>query len=157
MLTESIVGLLTGGLATLTNAGVELVKQRQANAHELALFEAQAKLAAAEHTFQLEQASAQADVEQMKQVYSFMAAPTGTWVDAFASTVRPVITYGFFMAYVGMKIAALIVASRSGFNLQNTMLYVWTPDDQMLLSAIMSFWFGSRQLSRAAAVRGAGK
>lgn len=72
------------------------------------------------------------------------------WVDALAGSVRPVLTYGFFLLYVGVKVAQLQLMLTPGLPWQQplgmaaALVQLWGEEDVAIFSAIMAFWFGSR-------------
>jgi len=81
------------------------------------------------------------------------------WVDALAGSVRPVLTYGFFLLYVVVKAAQfhlLVVPSlpwREGLSQAQALVAVWNEEDVAIFSAIMAFWFGSRMMRRGASAK----
>ena len=75
----------------------------------------------------------------MSQLWNHAFEKTYTWVDAFAASVRPVITYAFFVMYIGLKI---YVATQS-----LNILDIWTEQDEIVFATLMSFWFGTRTLN----------
>jgi hypothetical protein len=76
------------------------------------------------------------------------------WVDALAGSVRPVLTYGFFLLYVVVKAAQFhlllspVLPWQQGLNLAQALVALWTEEDVAIFSAIMAFWFGSRIMRR---------
>ena len=65
-----------------------------------------------------------------------------SWVDALSGSVRPFVTYSFFLLYIGIKII-IFCNYQAGISMP-----IWTDEDQGLFSAIMCFWFGSRIFAR---------
>lgn len=76
------------------------------------------------------------------------------WVDALAGSVRPVLTYGFFLLYAVVKAAQFHVLVAPGLPWREpltqaqALLAVWNEEDVAIFSAIMAFWFGSRIMAR---------
>ncbi len=74
------------------------------------------------------------------------------WVDALAGSVRPTITYLFFLLYALVKWAqfqVLITPSMpwlTALTPAQAMLAIWGEDDMALFTAIIAFWFGQRSL-----------
>jgi len=72
------------------------------------------------------------------------------WVDALAGSVRPILTYGFFLLYVGVKIAQFSLLQEPTLpwlkpvGVAEALVMVWNEEDVAIFSAIMAFWFGSR-------------
>lgn len=76
------------------------------------------------------------------------------WVDALAGSVRPTITYAFFVLYVLVKCAQFSILLSPSLPWQNNLtvaqalVSLWTEEDVAIFSAIMAFWFGSRALMK---------
>lgn len=76
------------------------------------------------------------------------------WVDALSGSVRPVITYGFFLLYVAIKVAQFHVMMepplpwREPLSGAQALVALWGEEDVAIFSAIMAFWFGSRVMQR---------
>ncbi len=77
------------------------------------------------------------------------------WVDALSGSVRPTITYAFFVLYVLVKCAQFSMLLSPSLPWQNNLsvaqalVSLWTEEDVAIFSAIMAFWFGSRALMKA--------
>jgi len=62
--------------------------------------------------------------------------------------VRPVITYAFFLVFAVVKVSALVTLLQTdGVTLAAALQATWDEETQALFAAVMSFWFGSRQIS----------
>lgn len=75
------------------------------------------------------------------------------WVDALAGTVRPVLTYVFFLMYAAVKVAQYHVLTANvlpwhSVSLSQIAVSLWTEDDMALFTAVIAFWFGQRALGR---------
>lgn len=93
----------------------------------------------------------QADVfRQNASCYSYANHPTGSpWVEALQASVRPVITYAFFLVFAVVKVSALATLLQTdGVTLAASLQATWDEETQALFAAVMSFWFGSRQISK---------
>lgn len=77
------------------------------------------------------------------------------WVDALAGTVRPVITYAFFLLYFLVKYAQFYLLQAPAFPWQESMsasqalVALWTEEDIAIFSAVIAFWFGQRMMIKA--------
>lgn len=72
---------------------------------------------------------------------------TGFW-GALRASIRPVITYAFFVVFVGIKIAAFIVLVDKGATPTELLTLVWDNETMAIFSAIIGFWFGSRSIEK---------
>jgi hypothetical protein len=78
-----------------------------------------------------------------------------TVFDALRASVRPTITYGFFILFVIIKLYGLW----HGVAVEHTptiqlLPIIWDDGSGSLFAAILSFWFGSRAFERSKALTG---
>jgi len=72
------------------------------------------------------------------------------WVATYSATVRPTVTYGFFMLFVWVEVhlahAALSILPAGGlpWQIQETAKIVWGDEQAGLFSFILGYWFGGR-------------
>lgn len=166
-----MIALLSALLGFFSSAAPDLLKlyrDQRDHAHELALLRLQMEHAQAlQHSAQAEQAQERAvkleaialetaQAEQLALNARLQEQMTGIeWVDALAGSVRPMLTYGFFLLYVGVKIAQfhLLVSPslpwQAPANLSAALVLLWGEEDVAIFSAIMAFWFGSRIMRHA--------
>jgi hypothetical protein len=72
---------------------------------------------------------------------------TGFWA-ALRASIRPTITYAFFIVFVGIKIAAFWVLVERGTPTSDLLLVIWDGETMAIFSAIIGFWFGSRAIEK---------
>lgn len=72
---------------------------------------------------------------------------TGFW-GALRASIRPTITYAFFLVFVGIKIAAFWVLAKQGTPTADLLLVIWDSETMAIFSAIIGFWFGSRAIEK---------
>jgi hypothetical protein len=72
---------------------------------------------------------------------------TGFWA-ALRASIRPTITYAFFLVFVGIKIAAFWVLVERGTPTADLLLVIWDSETMAIFSAIIGFWFGSRAIEK---------
>ena len=72
----------------------------------------------------------------------------GKFINALRASIRPVITYSFFMVFLSVKIAAAYVMLTSGQSVPGMLMAVWDPETMALFSTIIAFWFGSRVMEK---------
>lgn len=57
--------------------------------------------------------------------------------------------YAFFLPFVVVKVSALLIMLQGdGITLMAALQATWDDETQALFAAVMSFWFGSRQISK---------
>ena len=128
-------------------------KQKQANDQELAMLEAKAKYAEKLNELDLKKLDAQADISESANICKHdQSLDSGPFVNALRGSVRPVITYTFVLAFLVMK-GVLIYALISNQNVDWTtaIRMAWGEEEAAIFSCIISFWFGTRSMSKARA------
>lgn len=159
----ALLSALLGFLSSTTPELFKLFRDGRDRAHELAMLRMQieydkAKLAegAAERHVRLEAIFAESQrAEEAVLSIRLKEQLTGIhWVDALAGSVRPVLTYSFFLLYALVKLAQfhLLVEPAlpwsTPMTLAQALVLVWGEEDIAIFSAIMAFWFGSRVMRR---------
>ena len=91
----------------------------------------------------------EADISEIKGLYSHDSGLDGWgFVNALRASVRPVITYVFFGLFCAIKITALLALTDSGVDIGRALSMLWDSETSALFSAVLSFWFGGRALSK---------
>jgi len=72
----------------------------------------------------------------------------GKFINALRASIRPIITYSFFLLFVTVKVAAAYVMIVNGQDIPTMLDAVWDVDTMSLFSTIIAFWFGSRVMER---------
>ncbi|WP_244427054.1 hypothetical protein [Bartonella rattaustraliani] len=70
------------------------------------------------------------------------------WVEALGASVRPIITYAFFILFATVKTVVLLRIMNEGYDFTTGLITVWDGETQALFAAVMSFWFGQRALAK---------
>ena len=140
----SLLGFGTSFLPTLLG----FFEQGQKNRHQLKLLEAQAKLAEVLSQLKLEELDVAADVEESRSIYEHAAqlarSNKSSFISALQASVRPVVTYFFFILFATIKGLAVYVAVQEGDDVSQAILASWDEETKILFSTVISFWFGQR-------------
>ena len=149
----SLLGTLLGFGTSIVPEILGYFKQKQANQQELAMLEAKAKYAEKLSELKLKELDAQADIAEAQSIYQHDSnIDSGSFVNALRGSVRPVITYAFFILFASIKTTALItMMSNDGVDLSVALVAIWDDETQAIFSAIIAFWFGNRAMSKARA------
>lgn len=140
-LIASFLGLLTSAFPDV----LKMFRDAQDRKHELTILQMQMQQQAQGHSERLEEINVQADIAEMNSLANRVPVKTGVlWVDALNGTVRPVITYAFFLLYAYIKVQQAI----------HTPWMLWAEEDQAIFAAIISFYFGQRAMSKVRARHG---
>lgn len=149
----AFLGALLGFAGSLMPEIMKIFQDRRDKGHEVILMEKQAQLGAQLREYDAKIMDTQAEASFLIQEQDRIANQvkndkTGIWwVDASNAMVRPVIAYGFFALYSFIKIYTLFQMDLKAI-VQGTPWNIWTDEDAMIFSAIISFYFGSRAMKR---------
>lgn len=163
----ALLSALLGFISSATPDVFKLFRDAKDRAHEITLLklqmeyeQARAKTQSAEHAAEravrLEAIALEtARIEEAALNVRLKEQLTGIhWVDALAGSVRPVLTYSFFLLYALVKLAQFhllvhpVLPWAVGMNMAQALVLVWSEEDIAIFSAIMAFWFGSRVMRR---------
>jgi cbb3-type cytochrome oxidase subunit 3 len=70
------------------------------------------------------------------------------WVINLRASVRPVVTYLFVLLLIIVDVAGIWYAYTKGVEFAVAMENVFSDDEMIILSSIISFWFGSQAFNR---------
>lgn len=136
-------------------------------AHEKEMMGLRLQHAEKEHLWRMEEVTAQADIEEAKELHR--PAPSfgvqvldaakdsgwGKWaivpafylftlLDFVAGMVRPSITYGAFTFYVAYKWSLWQLAITYNATRDQALVSIWGDNDWAVLTLVLSYWFGHR-------------
>tara|TARA_R110000796_G_scaffold4849_5_gene18388 strand:- start:16733 stop:17194 length:462 start_codon:yes stop_codon:yes gene_type:complete len=147
----SLLGSVLGFGTSFLPKVMDYFQDRADKSHELKVMDLQMKAQSDAHIQRLEEINTQADIDQMKAMYKHDAAlhkNAASWTSSLSASVRPVITYCFFGLFVFVEVSAYIALTASGLAAGDAVNIVWSEDIQMLFSAVISFWFGNRMVTK---------
>jgi hypothetical protein len=149
----SLLGTLLGFGTSIIPEVLGYFKQRQANEQELRMLEAKAKYADKLSELKIKELDAQADISEAENIYKHdQSLDAGPFVNGLRGSVRPVITYLFFLMFAAVK-GTLIYAMITTQNMDWTIAIqmAWDNETAAIFSAIIAFWFGNRAMGKARA------
>src|SRR5262245_38089536 len=131
----AVLGLFTSALPTI----LKLFQAKEDHKHELAVMQLQIQAQQAQSQQRLEEIRAQSDAALDQAVYQFAAPGKTTWADKLAVSVRPVITYAFFLEYALLKAGQFFTLYHvvDGVSAWQVLLQVWGDADMALFSTII--------------------
>lgn len=145
----TLLGSLLGFVSSAFPDFLKLWQDRSDKKHELAILDRQMEAQKQGHNQRLEEINVQADISESQALYKHASQPSGVrWVEALRASVRPIVTYAFFLLFATVKIAALFKLLDSGVAITDGLIAVWDIETQALFAAVMSFWFGQRALQK---------
>jgi hypothetical protein len=149
----SLLGTLLGLGTSIIPEVLGFFKQKQADKHDLEMLEAKAKYADQMSKLKIKELDSEAEIAETKGLYEHdRSIDAGGFVNGLRGSVRPVITYMFFLMFAAVK-GTMIYAMITNQNLDWTIAIetAWDSDTAAVFSAIISFWFGNRAMSKARA------
>mgnify|MGYP003143835802 CR=1 FL=1 len=141
----SLIGSLLGFASGVVPEIVGYFRKQQDHEFELELYAAKAKYAEALTANKLKELDLKAEIQELKSLYKHdqTLKTDNSFISALRASVRPVITYFFFFTFVGVELSVI-------FNLVEPALIdkIWSDNTAGLFAAVLSFWFGSRAMSK---------
>jgi hypothetical protein len=146
----TLLGSLLGFLSSTFPDLLKLWQDKGDRKHELAVLDREMEQMRLGHTQAVEILHKKTQAEQTQALYQHDSQSSGVlWVDGLRASVRPTITYAFFLLFSAVKASALFVlVSEEGLTLVQALPQIWDPETQALFAAVMSFWFGQRSLTK---------
>ena len=148
---SGLIGSLLGFGGSLVPAITDHFKSKRDNEFELKKMEKMAELRAAgfDHDMEMFQTKA-ADDEHARLIEHDISINQGTgFIAGLQKSVRPVITYCFFVLFAIIEVNMLQQALANGTDLSSALNTLWDDDTKAIFAAIISFWFGSRAVEKA--------
>jgi hypothetical protein len=144
----SLLGSLLGFGTSFLPKVMDFFQDKQDKKHELAVMEVQIRQQKELADQKLEAINVEADIREIEALQKSMQ-PTGVvWIDAYRSSVRPTITYAFFLLFIFVEISAYLSLTAAGISGLNAIQIIWDEETKALFAAVISFWFGGRAIAR---------
>ncbi len=145
----SLLGTLLGFGTSFLPKVMDYFQDKSDKKHELLVMEVQIKQQKELALQKLEMVNVEADIREVEALQKSMQTPTGVrWVDGLRGSVRPVITYAFFMLFCFVEVSAYLALTASGVSGLDAVNAVWDEDTKALFAAVIAFWFGGRAVAR---------
>jgi hypothetical protein len=145
----ALLSPLFGILGSLLPSIVRIFERKQEIKYEIEL--TKIKLDAAERQadlqFHIEEIKADSQSRQSALDHD-KSLDGGKFINALRASIRPVITYTFFLLFVGVKVSAAYVMIDQGMSMPEMLNAVWDVETMSLFSTIIAFWFGSRVMEK---------
>ena len=155
-----MIALLSALLGFVTSTAPKIFdafQDRRDKAQELELLKVQLQLNQQQADNNLNQTLAQADAASAAAVQTSYQAEIAaaekvgdSFIIGLSASVRPVVTYAFFLLYAAIKIAEYRLMIHPALPWQQTSDYasalvaIWHDEDMNLFSYVVGFWFGER-------------
>ena len=145
----SLLGSLLGFGTSFLPEVLNFFKAGQEHKQKLETMKLQAELMEKRSALKLQELDKQADIAETKGIYEHdRSIDAGGFVNALRGSVRPVITYAFFLMFAATEVVIIVKVMETGGDWKDAVELMWTPETQGLFAAIMSFWFGNRAVRK---------
>jgi hypothetical protein len=144
----SLMGSLLGFGTSFLPKVMEFFQDKQDKKHELAVMEVQIRQQKEVASQKLEAINVEADIREIEALQKSMQPSGVKWIDGLRGSVRPVITYSFFLLFVFVEVSAYLSLTASGVSGLDAAGAIWDEDTKALFAAVISFWFGGRAIAR---------
>lgn len=153
----SILSLVGGGLGGLLRFVPEIIKLFQAKRdqdHEFRMSELQLKVDQARSIQAIDLVHAQSDATEisdnmkvLEEAIKGQSQLTGNkFIDGVNASVRPFLTYWWMAIFTAFKVTVIIGAWQSFSDWKSFGQSIWTDNDYIQLSMMLSFWFVDRAI-----------
>jgi len=142
----TLLGSLLGFGTSFLPKVMNFFKEKRDQAHELNMMDKQLEQQIKMGAQRIEMSHVDADIRESEALLKHDAAITkkaDQWVINLAASVRPVITYLFFIEFFALTVAV-------NMDWMTTVQYaeIWNDPTQALFGTVVCFWFGSRTFAR---------
>ena len=145
----TIIASALGFLSSAFPDVMTIYRDKKDKEHELKILELKMESQRLGYDNAIQQTKVKAQASEQTALYGYANASTGIeWVEALRASIRPILTYAFFILFAVVKIAALIALKQEGATIAQGIMYVWDEDTKVLFAALIGFWFGDRALKR---------
>lgn len=151
-----ILASFVGFLGSFIPEIMKLVTDARDKRHEVEILKLQMKAQSQGHRERMAEIDMQADIAEVTALYNRPEPATGIrFMDGLRGSVRPVLTYAFFILYALVKFAqySLLVSPvlpwQDASSAAQALVAIWTSEDMALFAGIISYWFGSRGIEKA--------
>ena len=99
----------------------------------------------------LRRSHVEADTAEFKAVHQHDSATrkyAAEWTSTLSASVRPVISYLFMGLFIFVEVSAYLILINKGVQAGDAAAIIWDHEIQSLFAAIMSFWFGGREIRK---------
>lgn len=141
----TLLGSLLGFISAAFPKVFEYFQQKQNNTLQLEIVKAQIEAAKTNQEFDLKMFNQKKDFEEQRLLIQHDMMMKDNFL---SSSVRPVITYLFFFIFASVKISMIWHAISTGDNFYSAMQMAWDEETQAIFAAVVSYWFGSRSMSK---------
>lgn len=145
----ALLGSLLGFGSSFLPEVLSYFKANQAQKHRMEMMQLETELAQKRSEMKLVELDKKADIEETRGLYEHdRSIDAGGFINALRGSVRPVITYAFFLLFVATKVVIMLKVLEDGGNWMQGVELMFDQETKGLLSAVLAFWFGNRAIGK---------
>jgi hypothetical protein len=142
----TLIGAVLGFGSSLFPKVLDYFQDRKDKKHELDLLTLQLSKG---HQNKIEEINIQADIAESQALYRHDSKLKGSpWVENLRASVRPIVTYWFMLIFSFVKLCQFYLIAREPGMFLMALEALWDEPTQGIFAAVISFWFGSRMMSK---------
>ena len=144
----TLFGTIAGLLSSFLPELMKMFQDKADKKFEVEVMKLQMEHAKQQHQQRLTEINVQADISESRALYKHASRDSGNkFVEALRGSVRPIITYLFFAAFIGVKITVMVYWIKQDILTAPELIdKLWDQETAALFSAIIGFWFGQRAI-----------
>lgn len=158
ILTAATIGTLIGGITGILPGIIDFLNTREKLKYESKSLEMKYDHAKKMSEIETANKNLDADIAEGESLRRHdNNIDSKGFIGAMRSSIRPVITYGFFLLFITVKALTVYVFLNSGMAgdvMNNTVAWnefvplIWDKDTQAIFGAVIGFWFGGRIIEK---------
>lgn len=136
---------------------LKLDEMDRKHAQDVEMLKLQKELDIKASELRINELNVKADIDETTQLldHDKMLAEKNqsAFVSGLSASVRPVVTYTFFIMFVAVKGIMLYQGINTNMALMDLIKIVWNEETELLFFTILTFWFGGRAISKFTSIK----
>lgn len=138
-----------GAITSAVPAIVKMFERKQELAHERELIKLKIEAAEKNADIELRISATKGAINERKALLEHDSSLSGNqFIETLRASVRPVITYVFFLMFIVIKCSAAYVMLNNGSSVPDMLKSVWDLETTAIFGSIIGFWFGTRTFEK---------
>lgn len=145
----TLLGALLGAVTNFFPSIMDYFNKKQDHRQKIELFQLEINKMEKMNELGIKMVEAKADASEGDSLRAHDSElDGGVFINALRASVRPVITYVFFLLFTAIKVYAVInYMGDNNVPLSATLPVIWDAETQAIFASIIGFWFGSRTIA----------
>lgn len=145
----ALLATLLGGVSSAIPSIIGVFQKKVDYQHDIDMAKLEMDKIELANKLQLDVAKLNADSAETNAVHASDATTLNyKFIGPLSASVRPVLTYFFFILFVTIKISALYVLMKAGVPFTSSLPILWDGDTSAIFGSVVGFYFGGRALEK---------